>query len=86
MLNTLDNNRTMTATFSEIPQLMHNGPYKVTNAWTGEDMGCKTDCVEMMVETHDTAVLMIEDSCGGGKVKSKPKRSYWAKDKRWWKA
>lgn len=65
MLNTLNNTRTMTAKFDEIPELAHSGSYKVINAWTGKHMGCKTGSVAMQLKAHDTAVLILEDSCGG---------------------
>jgi alpha-galactosidase len=63
MLNTLDGTRHMTVDFSDIPQLTANGKYKVTNAWTGESMGCKHGKVSMKVKEHDTAVLILEDNC-----------------------
>lgn len=53
----------MTANFDEIPELMSGGSYSVTDAWTGENMGCKTGSVDMQVEKHDMAVLVLEDSC-----------------------
>ena len=53
----------MTADFSEIPQLTSGGKYKVTNAWNGKSLGCKTSKVSMKLEQHDTAVLILEDSC-----------------------
>jgi alpha-galactosidase len=63
MLNTLNETRTMTADFSEIPQLTSGGNYKVTNAWNGKSLGCKKNKVSMKLEQHDTAVLIFEDSC-----------------------
>ena len=63
MMNTLDSARKMTATFSEVPQLSSGKSYKVIDAWTGKSMGCKKGSVSMKVETHDTAVLVLEDSC-----------------------
>ena len=64
MLNTLNDTRTMTAKFEEIPELTHSSSYKVINAWTGEHMGCKTGSLAMQLEAHDTAVLILEDTCG----------------------
>lgn len=63
MMNTLENTRTMTANFSEIPQLKSGASYEVVNAWTGESMGCRSSSVDMEVEGHDTAVLMVQKSC-----------------------
>ena len=63
MLNTLNETRTMKAQFAEIPELTHSGSYKVINAWTGENMGCKSGSVSMQLKAHDTAVLVLEDSC-----------------------
>lgn len=61
MLNSLNETRTMTAEFSEIPELMGGSKYKITDAWTGKDMGCCSDSVSMELEQHDTAVLMMEE-------------------------
>ena len=63
MLNTLNETRTMTADFSEVPQLESGSSYQVTDAWTGKDLGCKQGEVSMTLDQHDTAVLMIEGSC-----------------------
>ena len=65
LMNTLNETRTMTATFDEIPELKSSGPYSVINAWTGENMGCKSGEVHMKLEAHDTAVLIVQDTCGG---------------------
>lgn len=62
MLNSLDDTRTMTADFSEIPQLGKNS-YRVINAWTGENLGCKKGSVKMTLKAHDTAVLLLKDNC-----------------------
>ena len=53
----------MTADFSEVPQLKSGGKYKVTDAWTGKSLGCKQGKVSMKLEQHDTAVLVLQDSC-----------------------
>jgi alpha-galactosidase len=53
----------MTAKFDEIPELAQKGSYKVTEAWTGKSLGCKKNKVSMKLEQHDTAVLIVGDSC-----------------------
>lgn len=64
MFNSLNNTRTMTGHFDEVPQLDGNA-YHVVNVWTGEDMGCHKGYVELSVDKHDTAVLLLKGSCGG---------------------
>ena len=53
----------MTAKFNEVPELDFGGSYKVTNAWTGKSMGCKSGSVAVDLDAHDTAVLVVQDSC-----------------------
>lgn len=65
MMNTLNTTRTMTAVFDEIPELNANNPYRVVNAWTGKNMGCKKGSVKMTLDAHDTAVLLFKDTCVG---------------------
>ena len=62
MMNTLNSTRTMSAKFTEIPELTGT-KYKVTNAWTGESLGCKKGEVKMKLKAHDTAVLVVGGSC-----------------------
>ena len=62
MMNTLNETRTMTAKFDEIPELS-SGSYEVTNAWTSENMGCQSGSVDIQLEAHDTAVLTLKDTC-----------------------
>lgn len=64
MFNSLSTTRTMTADFSEIPGLTENS-YRVINAWTGKNMGCKKGSVKMTLGAHDTAVLLLKDTCAG---------------------
>ncbi|CAJ2512888.1 Uu.00g010070.m01.CDS01 [Anthostomella pinea] len=63
MLNTLNGTRTMRADFAEIPGLQARGRYKIIDAWTGESMGCVRSGVDMHVESHDTAVLLVQQGC-----------------------
>lgn len=66
MLNTLsENNRTMTAKFSEIPGLQENRNYTAIDAWTGNSIGCVENSVDMSVDSHDTAVLLLQEGCSG---------------------
>lgn len=62
MFNSLNSTRTMTADFSDIPELNANG-YHVINAWTGKKLGCKKGSVKMTLNAHDTAVLLLKGSC-----------------------
>lgn len=64
MFNSLGSSRTMTAVFDEIPELSANS-YRVINAWTGKNMGCKQGSVKMTLQAHDTAVLLLKDTCQG---------------------
>ncbi|KAK3669275.1 hypothetical protein LTR78_010849 [Recurvomyces mirabilis] len=63
MLNTLDSTRTMRADFGEIPGLDADGPYKMLDAWTGESAGCVKGGLDAQVESHDTAVYLIQEYC-----------------------
>ncbi|KAK5175821.1 uncharacterized protein LTR77_000961 [Saxophila tyrrhenica] len=62
MVNTLNHTRTMTAEFSEVPEL-GAGSYHVVDVWTGKQMGCMKKRVEMTLEAHDTAVLLVGMKC-----------------------
>ena len=62
MFNSLNSTRTMTADFSEIAGLNSNA-YRVVNAWTGKNLGCKKGSVKMTLDAHDTAVLLMKGSC-----------------------
>ncbi|KAK3618546.1 hypothetical protein LTR22_026339 [Elasticomyces elasticus] len=63
MLNTLDSTRTMRADFNEIPGLDAIGRYKMLDAWTGESAGCVKGGLDAQVESHDTAVYLIQADC-----------------------
>ena len=41
--------RTMSADYSEIPQLSSNVSYNVVDVWSGESLGCKSNNVEVEV-------------------------------------
>lgn len=64
MFNSLNETRSMTAAFEEIPQL-NSKSYTVVDVWTGENMGCQQGGVVMNVKKHDTAVLLLEGTCTG---------------------
>ena len=55
--------RTMSADYSEIPQLSSNVSYNVIDVWSGESLGCKRNQVEVEVAGNDTAVFLFGDSC-----------------------
>jgi len=54
---------TMSAEYSEIPQLAGNLSYNVIDVWSGEDLGCKGNNVEVDVAGNDTAVFLFGDAC-----------------------
>jgi alpha-galactosidase len=56
--------RTMSAEFSEIPQLAANSSYNVIDVWTGKSLGCKSNIVEVEVAGNDTAVFLFGGACG----------------------
>ena len=60
MLNTLNNTEQKTANFSEIPGLDANSSYSLINVWTGNSLGCFSGNYTVSVETHDTAVLLVQ--------------------------
>ncbi|OAQ63715.1 alpha-galactosidase [Pochonia chlamydosporia 170] len=62
MLNTLDKTVKKTAKWSEIPGLGGKS-YKVTDVWTGKDLGC-LDEYTADVESHDTAAILVsKETC-----------------------
>lgn len=63
MFNPTNNTMSMTADYSEIPQLEAGGCYNVVEVWSGKNMGCKDNSVEASVASHDTAVFLFEDGC-----------------------
>jgi alpha-galactosidase len=62
MFNSLNTTRTMTADFSEIPRLTETS-YRVIDAWTGRNMGCKKGSIKTTLNAHDTAVLLLQNTC-----------------------
>ncbi|UNI17038.1 Alpha-galactosidase [Purpureocillium takamizusanense] len=63
MLNTLGETDSKTAVWSEIPGLDGNCKHRVTNVWTGEDLGCLGE-YKADVESHDTAAILVsKHSC-----------------------
>ncbi len=63
MFNPFNQSQTMTALYSEIPELDAGGCYDVVDAWTGADMGCKENSVDVTLAAHDTAVLLFGAKC-----------------------
>lgn len=63
MLNTLDTKVKKTAKWSEIPSLTGGKRYRVTDIWTGEDLG-NLEEYSTEVEAHDTAAILVtKDKC-----------------------
>lgn len=75
MMNTLAGNETRGVEFREVPQLesevkrlagrdvQGKAAFMVENLWTGESLGCVEDKLEMVLESHDTAVLLVGRAC-----------------------
>ncbi|KAJ9316576.1 hypothetical protein DTO271D3_3083 [Paecilomyces variotii] len=70
MFNSEDVNATRTAVWSEIPELKGkkqdkrgDDGYKVTDAWTGKDLGCVKKEYSVQLESHDVAVLIVKEVC-----------------------
>ncbi|KAG9957535.1 alpha-galactosidase 1, partial [Aureobasidium melanogenum] len=71
LFNPLNNTVSMTADYSEIPELDAGGCYQVLDVWNSTGLGCKKDSVTVDVAPHDTAVLLFEHSCGGEQTRAK---------------
>lgn len=39
------------------------GGFKVTDVWTGEDLGCVREKYSVELESHDAAVLVVGEGC-----------------------
>ncbi|KAK3116543.1 hypothetical protein LTR53_002967 [Teratosphaeriaceae sp. CCFEE 6253] len=63
LFNPLNETATMTALYSEIPELDAGGCYDVVDVWTGADLGCKEGSVEVTLAEHDIAVLLFTGKC-----------------------
>jgi alpha-galactosidase len=63
LLNPLNETRTMSAVFSEIPQLKARSNYNVMSVWDGKSLGCKEKSVDVTLAGHDTAVFLIGPEC-----------------------
>jgi alpha-galactosidase len=62
MLNAGETNATRSARWDEIPQLGGSG-YEVTDVWTGENLGCIANGLDILLESHDTAALLVGCEC-----------------------
>lgn len=63
LLNPTNETMMMSAVYAEIPQLDASKKYPVTEVWSGESVGCKSDSVEAEVAAHDTAVFLFGEAC-----------------------
>ncbi|KAL1589282.1 hypothetical protein WHR41_02324 [Cladosporium halotolerans] len=63
LLNPTNETMMMSAVYAEIPQLDAGKSYPVTEVWSGESVGCKSDSVEAEVAAHDTAVFLFGEAC-----------------------
>ena len=63
MLNSLAQNATRFARWSEVPQLGKDRAYEVTDVWTGKDLGCVEGGLGRVLEGHDTAAFLVRKSC-----------------------
>ncbi|KAF2764474.1 putative alpha-galactosidase B [Teratosphaeria nubilosa] len=65
MFNSLDDEkRTMRADWKAVPELRHKDKYGVVDVWTGQGLGCFEEGVNISVNSHDTAVFLVQDTCG----------------------
>lgn len=71
MLNSLAQNATREARWSEVPQLEKDRAYEVTDVWTGKDLGCVEGGLSRVLESHDTAAFLV-----GGKCRPRGRRAY----------
>lgn len=67
MFNSEDSAKHRTAVWSEIPELKDSAEkgsgYRVTDIWTGEDLGCVKDQYDVELQSHDIAALVVGESC-----------------------
>ncbi|KAJ5716665.1 hypothetical protein N7493_008576 [Penicillium malachiteum] len=64
MLNTEEKRSTRTAVWSEVPELKGKGnSFRVTDAWSGKDLGCVHKSHSVSLESHDVSVLIVKGSC-----------------------
>lgn len=63
MFNSLDDARNMTARLGEIPGTRKGHSYAFTDVWTGEVVACVNSSLTVAVDTHDTAVFLLNEGC-----------------------
>ena len=69
MMNTNYGTQTRSIAWDEVPGVkgrIGKGTkkgFRVMNAWTGKNLGCVKDGIEMEVQAHDTAVLVVGKAC-----------------------
>jgi alpha-galactosidase len=63
MMNTLGEEAAREARWDEVPQLDKGVAYQVMDVWTGKDLGCVEGGVKMVLESHDTAALLVGEKC-----------------------
>ncbi|KAL5002943.1 putative alpha-galactosidase B [Aspergillus recurvatus] len=66
MLNSENVTSARTAVFSEVPELQNQDQgdaFEVVDGWTGEELGCVRGKLEVELEAHDVAVLVVGDAC-----------------------
>ncbi|KAF9886485.1 hypothetical protein FE257_011392 [Aspergillus nanangensis] len=65
MLNSEEGNSTRTAVWEEIPELRGSGgdSFRVTDVWTGKDMGCVKQKHSVGLLSHDAAALVVGKPC-----------------------
>lgn len=51
------------AVWSEVPRLEKDASYKLTDVWTGNDLGCHFGDYSVEVGPHDTAAFLISGKC-----------------------
>lgn len=63
MFNPLGSQTSMSAVWSEVPELGSAGRRSVFDIWSGQDLGCKENSFKVDVASHDTAVFLVGGQC-----------------------
>jgi alpha-galactosidase len=71
MMNTLGEEAAREVSWDEVPQLEKGYAYEVMDVWTGKHLGCVERGLKVMLESHDTAVLLVGDKCKSAELRKK---------------
>ena len=65
-LNTLNATQTKAIDFAEVPELDAEAEYTVFDSWTGKKQGNFKGRYEAVVDSHDTAVVLLVKTSDAG--------------------